>query len=75
MPFGTIDYWVDDGRAKVQKTVHHFVRDMRGGALSTDGHEVSEVAWIPLNLLDHLLANVERDLVAQAASILVCPDD
>ena len=70
-PLGTIDYWfvVDDRR--IHKTVHHYLLEAFGGALSDEDIEVEEVAWVPLTDLPERLAYAdERRLVASAHSML-----
>ncbi|HLR96245.1 MAG TPA: NUDIX hydrolase [Jiangellaceae bacterium] len=47
-PLGVVDYWFVSKGRKVHKTVHHFVLESTGGALSTDDSEVTEIAWVPL---------------------------
>lgn len=66
-PLGTIDYWFIADRRRIHKTVHHFLLEARGGTLSDEDPEVNEVAWVPLEELDHTLAYAdERKLVRKA---------
>src|SRR3954465_23154 len=63
-PLGTIDYWFVADRRRIHKTVHHFVMTERGGELSDDDVEVTEVAWVPIDELEERLAYAdERRLV------------
>lgn len=70
-PLGTIDFWfVADGK-RIHKTVHHFLLEATGGALSDEDVEVSAVEWVPLEDLDERLAYAdERRLARQAVGIL-----
>jgi 8-oxo-dGTP pyrophosphatase MutT (NUDIX family) len=68
---GSIDYWfVTDGR-RVHKTVHHYLLRFRGGELSDDDLEVSEVAWVPLGELRSRLAYADERRLAEVAGELI----
>ncbi|MCT2586509.1 NUDIX hydrolase [Actinophytocola gossypii] len=70
-PLGTIDYWFVADRRRIHKTVHHFVMTERGGELSDEDIEVTEVAWVPLDELEERLAYAdERRLVLRALELL-----
>ena len=70
-PLGTIDYWFVADRRRIHKTVHHFLMTERGGELSDDDVEVTEVAWVPLDELEERLAYAdERRLVLRALELL-----
>ncbi|MGH3761923.1 NUDIX hydrolase [Actinophytocola sp.] len=70
-PLGTIDYWFVADRRRIHKTVHHFLMTQRGGELSDDDVEVTEVAWVPLDELEERLAYAdERRLVLRALELL-----
>ncbi|RCW47214.1 ADP-ribose pyrophosphatase YjhB (NUDIX family) [Halopolyspora algeriensis] len=70
-PIGVIDYWFVADNRRVHKTVHHFLLDAVGGALSDEDVEVTEVAWVPLGELDEVLAYAdERRLVRHAVALL-----
>lgn len=70
-PIGAIDYWFVADNRRVHKTVHHFLLDTVGGALSDEDVEVTEVAWMPLGELDEVLAYAdERRLVRHAVALL-----
>jgi ADP-ribose pyrophosphatase YjhB (NUDIX family) len=72
---GTIDYWFIAAGRKIHKTVHHFLLEWRGGELSDDDVEVTQVAWVPLAELEALLAYPdERRLVSEALRALRGPD-
>jgi 8-oxo-dGTP pyrophosphatase MutT (NUDIX family) len=71
---GRIDYWFQAGHGRVHKYVRHYLRDMRGGELSTDDHEVVEVAWFPLRDLSRLLSHRdERRILTCALELLGKP--
>ncbi|WP_322766437.1 MULTISPECIES: NUDIX hydrolase [unclassified Frankia] len=68
---GTIDFWFVAGRARVHKTVHHYLLLRTAGELSDADVEVSEVAWVPLVEVRELLAyDDERRLLSQVPGIL-----
>jgi hypothetical protein len=70
-PLGTIDYWFVAERRRIHKTVHHFLMEERGGELSDEDVEVTEVAWFALDELEERLAYAdERRLVAKALDLL-----
>lgn len=70
-PLGTIDYWFVADRRRIHKTVHHFLMSERGGELSDEDVEVTEVAWVPLDELEDRLAYAdERRLVLKALGLL-----
>jgi 8-oxo-dGTP pyrophosphatase MutT (NUDIX family) len=70
-PLGTIDYWFVADRRRIHKTVHHFVMTERGGELSDDDVEVTEVDWVPIDELEERLAYAdERRLVLRALELL-----
>ena len=69
---GTIDYWFVADDRRIHKTVHHYLLEAAGGALSDTDVEVDEVAWVPLGeLRDRLAYAGERRLAETAAGILV----
>jgi ADP-ribose pyrophosphatase YjhB (NUDIX family) len=71
---GTIDYWFIAAGRKIHKTVHHFLLEWRGGELSDEDVEVTQVAWVPLAELEALLAYPdERRLVTEAVEALRKP--
>jgi 8-oxo-dGTP pyrophosphatase MutT (NUDIX family) len=68
---GSIDYWfVTEGR-RVHKTVHHYLLRFRGGELSDEDLEVSEVAWVPLEELPARLAYADERRLAEVAGELI----
>jgi 8-oxo-dGTP pyrophosphatase MutT (NUDIX family) len=68
---GVVDFWFAAEDRRVHKTVHHFLLDPVGGALSTADREVEQVAWVPLADLPGRLAYAdERRLAEQAQRLL-----
>src|SRR5690606_14570839 len=68
---GSIDYWfVTEGR-RVHKTVHHYLMRFRGGELSDEDVEVTEVAWVPLHELPSRLAYADERRLAEVADELI----
>jgi len=71
---GTVDYWFVDADRKVHKTVHHFLLDGIGGALSPEDPQVERVEWVPIADAPRRLTHAdERDLVLRARRLLVEP--
>lgn len=70
-PLGTINFWFVAESRRIHKTVHHFLLRAVGGALSTDDHEVTDVAWVPLSQAAERLAHAdERELAVRAADMV-----
>jgi len=68
---GRTRYWFRAGDRLVHKTVHHYLLQYHQGALSTDDHEVAEVAWVPLDELPQWLHfRDERRLIATASELI-----
>lgn len=70
-PLGSIDFWfVADGR-RIHKTVHHFLMEKTGGALSADDAEVVEVEWVPLPDVSARLAYADERRLLEAVPQLL----
>jgi 8-oxo-dGTP pyrophosphatase MutT (NUDIX family) len=68
---GRIDYWFHAGHRKIHKHVYHYLLEMYGGELCTDDHEVTDVAWFPLDAVGDLLRhNDEREIISRALTML-----
>jgi 8-oxo-dGTP pyrophosphatase MutT (NUDIX family) len=68
---GQIDYWFCSGSRRIHKYVRHFLLEMSGGELSTEDHEVIDVAWFPLARLGELLNHRdERRVLWRAMAML-----
>jgi 8-oxo-dGTP pyrophosphatase MutT (NUDIX family) len=70
-PLGTIDFWFMLQAQRVHKTVHHFLLEAQGGALSDADSEVDEVSWVPLDqVVDRLAFEDERRLMNRLPELL-----
>ncbi|MGM7666965.1 NUDIX hydrolase [Microbacterium sp. A93] len=71
---GAIDYWFTVSSHRVHKTVHHFLLQATGGALTTENdpdHEAVDVAWVDLDVLNAKLSFPnERRIVDLARDVL-----
>ncbi|MBB4687263.1 NUDIX hydrolase [Amycolatopsis jiangsuensis] len=74
-PLGTIDYWFVAQQRRVHKTVHHFLLESTGGALSDEDVEVTEVAWVRLAELETTLAYADERKLVRKAGELLAPDE
>lgn len=71
-PLDTIDYWFRADAVMVHKTVHHYLLRFRDGqATAADDHEVTDVAWVPLETLSSRLAFADERRLAQSAVQLI----
>ncbi|TXR55977.1 NUDIX hydrolase [Quadrisphaera setariae] len=71
---GTIDYWFSAEGRRIHKTVHHYLLEATGGAISVDGDpdaEAVEAAWVPVTQLGQRLAFSNERRIARAASALL----
>ena len=68
---GNIDYWFSSENLRVHKTVHHYLLLFVGGKLSSDDHEVAEVAWVPIDELSSRLAHADERRLAEMAADLI----
>lgn len=67
-PLGSVDYWFRAEGAMVHKTVHHYLLRFREGAVAIgDDHEVTDVAWVPLEALPSRLTHADERQIATAA--------
>ena len=62
----------DNGQRKeVDKTVHFYLIEFRGGSVEDHDHEVADVRWFPLDVAGRLLHHAgERDVLALAKQAL-----
>jgi 8-oxo-dGTP pyrophosphatase MutT (NUDIX family) len=76
-PLGTIDYWFSVEGRRIHKTVHHFLMEATGGALSVEGDpdaEAVDAAWVPVDeLVTRLAFSNERRIARAAGEILASP--
>ncbi len=64
---GAIEYWFVQRGSRIHKTVHYFLMEATGGALSAHDHEFDEVRWVPLREAETLMTfETERAIVQQA---------
>ncbi len=71
---GSIDYWFSVSDRRIHKTVHHYLLEATGGALSVEGDpdaEAVEAAWVPLDEVDRRLAFTNERRIARAARSLL----
>ncbi|WP_109772839.1 NUDIX hydrolase [Quadrisphaera granulorum] len=71
---GTIDYWFSVEGRRIHKTVHHYLLEATGGAISVEGDpdaEAVEAAWVPVAELGKRLAFSNERRIARAASELL----
>lgn len=68
---GTIDFtFVAEGR-RIHKTVHHFILERTGGAVSTEDVEVADVAWVAVSDVQARLTYAdERRLMDKVPALL-----
>lgn len=68
---GTIDYWFVSEGVRIHKTVHHHLLRFVDGELNDEDPEVTEVQWLPVNVLAERLAYAdERRLAREAVKML-----
>lgn len=68
---GVIDFWFQQERTTIHKTVHHFLILAREGELTAQEGEVDEIAWVALDqVAKRLTHDDERQLIAKAKSLL-----
>ncbi len=73
-PLGSVDYWFTVPGARIHKTVHHYLLEATGGALSVEGDpdaEAVDAAWVPLADLPARLTFVNERRIARAAGELL----
>lgn len=69
---GSIEYWFRAEAHMVHKTVHHYLLRFRDGELTAaDDHEVTHVAWIPIDELPSRLAHADECRLAHEAADLI----
>lgn len=68
---GVIDFWFQQERTTIHKTVHHFLIIAREGELTAQEGEVDEIAWVALDqVAKRLTHDDERQLITKAQSLL-----
>lgn len=68
---GVIDFWFQQDKVSIHKTVHHFLLYTAGGPLIAQEGEVDEIAWVALDQVGQRLTHQdERKLVQRARAFL-----
>ena len=68
---GVIDFWFQQDRTTIHKTVHHFLIIAREGQLTAQEGEVDEIAWVALDQVSKRLTHDdERRLISKAKTLL-----
>jgi len=70
-PLGTSEYWFKAQDRIVHKTVHHYLLRFVGGELCANDHEVTEVAWVPLDELPSRFSHADERELGQIATRLI----
>ncbi|WP_076102450.1 NUDIX hydrolase [Mycobacterium colombiense] len=69
---GSIEYWFRAEAHIVHKTVQHYLLRFRDGELTAaDDHEVTHVAWIPIDELPSRLAHADECRLAKKAADVI----
>ncbi len=68
---GVIDFWFQQDKVSIHKTVHHFLMFTPGGTLVAQEGEVDEIAWVAIDQVAQRLTHLdERKLVNKARTFL-----
>lgn len=68
---GVIDFWFQQEKVSIHKTVHHFLMFATSGTLTPQEGEVDEIAWVGIDQIAKRLTHQdERQLIAKARSLL-----
>ncbi len=68
---GVIDFWFQQDKITIHKTVHHFLILSKGGQLIGQEGEVDEIAWVGLDQIAmRLTHDDEKQLISKAHSLL-----
>lgn len=68
---GIIDFWFQQERISIHKTVHHFLMFSTAGTLTPQVGEVDEIAWVALDQVSKRLTHQdEKQLIAKARALL-----
>jgi ADP-ribose pyrophosphatase YjhB (NUDIX family) len=69
---GVIDFWFQQDKVSIHKTVHHFLLfTPPGGTLVAQEGEVDEIAWVAIDQVAQRLTHMdERKLVHKARTVL-----
>ena len=68
---GVIDFWFQQDKVTIHKTVHHFLILAKSGELVAQEGEVDEIAWVGLDQIAmRLTHDDEKQLISKAHAIL-----
>ena len=68
---GVIDFWFQQDKVTIHKTVHHFLILAQEGTLTAQEGEVDEIAWVAIDqVAKRLTHDDEKQLVARAQALL-----
>lgn len=68
---GVIDFWFQQDKVTIHKTVHHFLILAKSGQLVAQAGEVDEIAWVGLDQIAmRLTHDDEKNLIAKAHELL-----
>jgi len=68
---GEIDFWFQQEKITIHKTVHHFLMLSKSGVLTAQVGEVDEIAWVALDQIAKRLTHQdEKQLIVKAMALL-----
>lgn len=68
---GVIDFWFQQEKVSIHKTVHHFLMFSTSGTLVPQVGEVDEIAWVAIDQIAKRLTHQdEKQLIARARALL-----
>jgi ADP-ribose pyrophosphatase YjhB (NUDIX family) len=68
---GIIDFWFQQEKITIHKTVHHFLIFAKEGTLTAQEGEVDEIAWVALDqIAKRLTHDDEKQLIDKAHTLL-----
>lgn len=69
---GVIDFWFQQEKVSIHKTVHHFLLFSVGGTLTPQEEEVDEIAWVAIDQIAKRLTHEdEKQLINRARELLI----
>ena len=68
---GVIDFWFQQEKVSIHKTVHHFLMFVQSGTLTPQVEEVDEIAWVAIDqVAKRLTHDDEKQLITRARALL-----
>ena len=68
---GVIDFWFQQEKFSIHKTVHHYLIFAREGVLTAQVEEVDEIAWVAIDQVAKRLTHQdEKQLIVKARALL-----